>query len=116
RLGVIGHHIELVVHAVNEKYVSSAADAIHRFRALSSSPAEGMCGAILRPAISFHLDDRSRNSLSIPHGNHQKFSEQVSRNSENVWPGVKLTWKFHVLVSSSRFQVSSSKFQVSNSA
>src|SRR5687767_1997087 len=87
-------HVELVVHAVDEKDVNRASQTIHSLGAFCSSSPIRVRGAIQRAAVCLSFDNHSRHTLTVRGGNDQKFSQQVSSNGEDIGPSVKLARKF----------------------
>src|SRR5215831_19187442 len=95
RIGDVTDHIELLIHAVDEIDVGSAADAVHGFRAICAAPAKGMRRAVFRTTISLSFDDDTGNPPASGVGYHQLLAQQITSDFEHVRTCVELARKLY---------------------
>ena len=75
-----GHHIQAIVHAVDEIDVREASGAVHGPVALGASVC-GVAGQIIFADISLDLDDAPGGALSVQHA-HQVRTKQLPRHEQ----------------------------------
>ncbi len=85
----IGHHVELVIHAVDEVHVGGAAGPVHGLGASRAPPIPRVRRAVLGPAIRLGLHDDAGHAGAAARRHHQDLPQQVARDGEDVGAGVE---------------------------